>query len=208
MGRIDHQVKIRGYRIEPNEIMSVLNEHPAVQTSVVVACEDTPGDKRLVAYIVLIPGVYVTANSLRETLGTQLPDYMIPADFVSLETLPVTPNGKVDRTAIPAADANDALRDEIIATPSTPTEERVAGIVTTLMKLGQIGIDDNFFLLGGHSLLGTQIIANVVGTFGVDLPLRSLFDAPTIRLLSAEIERRIIAKLEMMSDEEVQRLLA
>lgn len=207
LGRADHQIKIRGYRIEPNEIISLLNEHPAIQTSLVLAREDVPGDKRLVAYLVLLPGAHITLSYLREILGTHLPDYMIPAAFVQLEALPLTPNGKVDRAALPAPDASNTLRDEAIAAPGTPTEERVAAIVTTLLKLEQVGIDDNFFMLGGHSLLGTQIIAQVAETFGVDLSLRSLFDAPTIRLLSAEVERRILAKLEAMSDDEARLLL-
>ncbi|OLB30613.1 MAG: hypothetical protein AUH05_20520 [Ktedonobacter sp. 13_2_20CM_53_11] len=208
MGRIDHQIKIRGYRIEPDEIMTVLNGHPAVRTSLVVAREDTPGDKRLVAYLVLAHGAQVASNSLREALAQRLPNYMIPATFVRLDAVPMTPNGKVDRAALPVPDATNTLRDGVTVAPSTPTEERVARIVTTLLEVDQVGIEDNFFLLGGHSLLGTQIIAQVAASFGVDLPLRSLFDAPTVRLLSAEIERRIVAKLAAMSDDEVQRLLA
>jgi len=207
LGRADHQIKIRGYRIEPDEIISLLNEHPAIQTSLVVALEDVPGDKRLVAYLVLVPGAHITLSSLREFLGIHLPDYMIPAAFVQLEALPITPNGKVDRAALHAPDAANTLRDEAIAAPGTPTEKRVSAIVTNLLKLDQVGIDDNFFMLGGHSLLGTQIIAQVAETCGVDLSLRSLFDAPTIRMLSAEVERRILAKLEAMSDEEAQFLL-
>jgi len=207
LGRSDHQIKIRGYRIEPNEIVSLLNEYPAIQTSLVVAREDVPGDKYLVAYIVLVPGAPVTVRSLQDTLATQLPDYMIPATFVVLESLPLTPNGKIDRAALPVPDATTTLRDEIIAVPDTPTEKRVAAIVTSLLELEQVGVDDNFFLLGGHSLLGTQIIAQVAETFGVDLPLRSLFDAPTVRLLSAEIERLILARVEAMSEEEVLQLL-
>jgi amino acid adenylation domain-containing protein len=207
MGRTDHQIKIRGYRVEPNEIMSVLNGHPAVQTSLVVAREDTLGDKRLVAYLVLVPAAYVTASSLRETLMTYLPDYMIPVAFVQMDALPLTPNGKIDRAALPAPDVANTIQEEIITAPSTPIEEHVAGIVTALLQLVQVGIDDNFFMLGGHSLLGTQIIALVAETFGVDLSLRTLFEAPTVRLLAAEIERLIVAKVEAMSDEEVLRLL-
>jgi len=207
LGRADHQIKIRGYRIEPNEIISLLNEQPAIQTSLVVAREDEPGDKRLVAYLVPVPGARVTLSSLREILGTHLPDYMIPAAFVQLEALPLTPNGKLDRAALPAPDAANALRDEAFAAPATPTEERVAVIASNLLQLEQVGRDDNFFMLGGHSLLGTQIIARVAETFGVDLHLRTLFEAPTVRLLSAEIERLILARVEEMSDEEVLQLL-
>jgi len=205
MGRTDHQIKIRGYRVEPDEIMSVLNGHPAVQTSLVVARE--AGEKHLVAYLVLVPGAYVTASSLRETLMTYLPDYMIPAAFVQMDALPLTPNGKVDRAALPAPGVANTIQEEIITAPSTPTEEHVAGIVTALLQLEQVGIDDNFFMLGGHSLLGTQIIARVAETFGIELPLRSLFEVPTVRLLAAEIERLIVARIEAMSDEEALRLL-
>jgi amino acid adenylation domain-containing protein len=207
LGRNDHQIKIRGYRIEPNEIASVLNEHPAIQTSLVVAREDVPGEKYLVAYLVLVSGAYVTVRSLQDTLATQLPDYMIPATFVVLESLPLTPNGKIDRASLPMPDTTNMLQDEVIALPSTPTEERLAAIVTSLMNLEQVGVDDNFFLLGGHSLLGTQIIAQIAETFRIDLPLRSLFNAPTVRLLSAEIERLILARVEAMSEEEVLQLL-
>jgi amino acid adenylation domain-containing protein len=208
MGRIDQQIKIRGYRIEPGEISAVLNGHPAVLTSFVIAREDTPGDKHLIAYIVSVPGAHITASSLRDTLTIHLPDYMIPSAFVLLDALPLTPNGKVDRAALPAPDMTNTLRDEISAAPNTPTEEQLARIVTTLLDLEQIGIDDNFFLLGGHSMLGTQLVVRVVETFGVDLSLRTLFEAPTVRQLSAEVERCILARIEAMSDEEALRLLA
>ncbi len=208
MGRTDHQIKIRGYRIEPNEIVSVLNGHPAIQTSLVVAREDTPGDKRLVAYIVPVPGTHLTASSLQDTLMTRLPDYMIPAAFVRLVVLPVTPNGKVDLTALPTPDATNIVRDEVTIAPRTPTEERLVGVVATLLGLEQIGIDDDFFMLGGHSMLGTQLIVRIADTFGVDLTLRTLFESPTIRQLSTEVEQRIFARIEAMSDEEVLRLLA
>lgn len=208
IGRIDHQIKIRGFRIEPNEVASALNEHPYVQTSAVIAREDTPGDKRLVAYIVPVPGALITAASLRDTLIARLPDYMVPATFVTLEALPITPNGKVDRAALPPPNADNTVRDEATTMPSTPTEARVSEIVAPLLGLEEVGIDENFFMLGGHSLLGAQLIARVAEVFEVDLSLRTLFEASTIRQLSAEIERLIIARLEMMSDEEARRLLA
>jgi amino acid adenylation domain-containing protein len=208
LGRTDHQIKIRGYRVEPGEIVSRLNEHPSVQTSFAMAREDTPGDRRLVAYIVPIPGAHLTASSLQEMLLPRLPDYMIPSTFVRLEALPVTTNGKVDRTALPAPDASNIIRDEVFIAPRTPTEERLAGIVATLLNLEQIGIDDDFFMLGGHSMLGTQLIVLIADTFGVNLPLRTLFESPTVRQLSTEIERRIFARIEAMSDEEVLSLLA
>lgn len=207
LGRIDHQIKIRGYRIEPDEIISRLNQHPAVQISVVVAREDASGEKRLIAYIVPTSGRPVTARSLRETLMLYLPNYMVPALFVRLPALPMTPNGKVDRAALPAPDTTNTLRDGDIVLPGTPTEQRLAEIMAPLLDLEQIGIDDNFFMLGGHSLLGTQIIMRIAATFGVTLTLLILFQSPTIRQLSAEIERQILAKLEMMSEDEISRLL-
>lgn len=207
LGRIDHQIKIRGYRIEPDEIVAFLNRHPAIQTSVVIAREDISGDKRLVAYVVQSAGKHVTASSLRETLLTSLPDYMIPALFVRMAALPMTPNGKVDRAALPAPDTANTLRDSDIVLPRTPTEARLAQIMASLLGLEQIGIDDNFFMLGGHSLLGTQIIMRVGAAFGVTLSLLILFQSPTIRQLSAEIERQILVRLETMSEAEVSRLL-
>ena len=206
MGRIDHQVKIRGYRIEPDEIMSVLNEQPSVRMSLVIAREDTPGDKRLVAYVVPVPGAHITAGFLREMLVKRLPDYMVPATFVQLESLLLTPNGKVDRTALPAPDATNTLRDSALVAPTTSLEEWLAVMVATILELEQVGIDDNFFVLGGHSLLATQIILQVIDAFGVNLPLRTLFEAPTVRQLAREIERRIVGGLESISDDEFQRL--
>ncbi len=207
MGRTDHQIKIRGFRIEPNEIVSVLNRHPAVRASAVIAREDNPGEKRLIAYVEPVPGAQVSSDSLRKALGESLPDYMVPAVFVHLDALPVTPNGKIDRAALPVPNATNTLHNQVDDVPSTPTETRLAEIVAPLLGLEQIGRDENFFLLGGHSLLGTQVITRVAETFGVDLTLRTLFSAPTIRMLSTEIERLIIARLEMMSDDEARLLL-
>jgi len=207
IGRTDHQIKIRGYRIEPNEIIAALDRHPAIQKSVVVARDDMSGEKRLVAYVVLSPERDVTVRELRDALSESLPDYMVPTLFAALEELPVNHSGKIDRTALPLPNGSNTLSDTATVVPATPTEERVAEIVATLLGVEQISIDDNFFMLGGHSLLGTQVIMRVVDAFGVDMPLRTIFEAPTVRLLSAEIEQRIVARLEAMSDEEVLRLL-
>ena len=208
IGRIDHQIKLRGYRIEPGEITAVLNTHPAVQTSIVVAREDTTDAKRLVAYLVLAPGADVTARSLQETLAERLPDYMLPSTFVSLDALPVTPNGKVDRAALPVPDTTNTLRDETTELPDSPIEQQLAEIMAPLLGVESVGMEDNFFMLGGHSLLGTQVIARVADTFGVALSLRTLFNAPTIRALSVEVEELIVAKIVAMSDDEVSSLLA
>ena len=207
LGRTDHQIKIRGYRIEPYEIVSVLNEHPAVQTSFVIAREESDGDKQLVAYIVPVTDMSVSAGSLQELLASRLPVYMIPATFVQLDALPLTPNGKVDRAALPAPVAQNTLQNEVTDTPGTPIEELLVSLLAPLLGLEQVGIDDNFFMLGGHSLLGTQLITQIADTFGVTLTLRTLFDAPTVRELAAEIELHLIARVEAMSDEEVRLLL-
>jgi amino acid adenylation domain-containing protein len=208
-GRIDNQIKIRGYRIEPDEISSVLNQQPVIQASIVVSREETRDEKYLVAYVVPVPGMALSPGDLRAALATHLPDYMIPAIFVQLDAMPTTPNGKIDRRQLPVPDAMNTLRDGDISVPTSPIEERVVVLVALLLNLPaeDVGIDDNFFLMGGHSLLGTQLIARIFEAFGVELTLRTIFDAPTVRQLAAEIEQRIIAKIEAMSDDEAQRLL-
>ncbi len=207
-GRADEQIKIRGYRIEPDEIIAVLNEHPAVQTSLVVAREDNPGDRRLVAYIVREPATELTVSSLRDVLGARLPEYMIPSTFVALEKLPMTTNGKLDRAALPAPTSTNTLSDVTETTHWTPIQRRVAGIVASVLdrEPEQVTLDDNFFLLGGHSMLGAQLLVKVAETFGVELPLRSLFEAPTVRGLSDTLEQRILAKIQAMSEDEAERL--
>jgi acyl carrier protein len=153
-------------------------------------------------------GTIPAAADLRSFLQNELPDYMVPSVFVCLEALPLTPNGKVDRAALPDPDLENTLRDEPFTSPRTHIEERLAKILTTLLNLNEVSVNDNFFLLGGHSLLGTQLIAKIRGAFGVELGLRTLFDTPTIADLSTEIERLILARVESMSEDEVERLLA
>jgi len=195
LGRLDEQVKVRGYRVEPSEVSTVLGQHPAVQTSLVIATEDVPGEKQLVAYLVLSPGTRVSATVLREYLRQRVPDYMVPAAFVSLPSLPVTAQGKLDRTALPSVNGN-RLFDEVYVEPRTLVEEELVKILAPLLKLDRVGVNDNFFLLGGHSLLGTQVIARVSETFGVDLTLLKLFDHPTVAEMSTEIENLILAKID------------
>ena len=132
---------------------------------------------------------------------------MIPALFVRLEALPITPNGKVDRAALPAPSADNVLR-ETMSEPKTAIEDRLAGILSKLLALDKIGLEDNFFTLGGHSLLGTQLIGRIREAFGIEVSLRTVFDSPTLAELSAEIERLLMAKLDSMSEEEVSRLLS
>lgn len=207
LGRFDEQIKIRGFRIEPNEIVAALNEHPAVSQSVIVAREISQGDSRLVAYFVPRAGRLATVSELREFLGGRLPAYMVPATYVTLDTIPLTPNGKVDRASLPAPDASNTLGEDVFHAPQTEVEQVVAGILAPLLGLERVDIEANFFALGGHSLLGIQLISRVRDSLGVELSLRTVFEAPSVAELSAEIERLLCAKLESMSEEEVQRTL-
>ncbi|RKH14792.1 amino acid adenylation domain-containing protein [Corallococcus sp. CA053C] len=186
VGRVDAQVKVRGFRIELGEIEHVLRGHPSLKDAVVLAREDVPGDKRLVAYVVAGEGTGLDLEALRAHVQQHLPGYMVPAAFVPLASLPLTPNGKVDRKALPAPDfSSDA--SEYIA-PRTPTEERLAGLWQRLLNARRVGASDNFFDLGGHSLLATQAISRIREAFGVELPLRGLFDAPTVEGLACLID--------------------
>jgi amino acid adenylation domain-containing protein len=208
LGRMDDQIKILGHRIEPNDISAVLDRHPAIYTSVVTARADGCCEKRLVAYVVLNAGTQTAAGDLQEFLGEQLPRHMVPSVYVRLETLPLTRNGKLDRAALPGPGLDNTLENEAFTAPRTPIEKRLAVIVCSLLGLKQVSVNDNFFLLGGHSLLGTQLIAQIRGAFGVELALRTLFDSPTIEQLAFEIERLAMARIEAMSEQEAQSLLA
>jgi len=208
LGRVDEQIKILGYRIEPVEIEAAIDRHPAIESSVVTACGSTCEEKRLTAYLVMRNGTVPTAANLRAFLQNSLPDYMVPTVFVKMPALPLTLNGKVDRASLPESNAENTLRDEVFTAQRTPIEERLAKIVCSLLNLNEVSVNDNFFLLGGHSLLGTQLIVKIRDAFGVDLALRTLFDAPTISELSSEIERLILARVESMSEDEAMRLLA
>ena len=190
LGRIDDQIKIRGYRVEPEEIVRALNRHPGIRMSAVVAREDRPAEKRLVAYVVPHGDADLTVSDLRERLRETLPDYMVPATFVRLGALPLMPSGKIDRAALPVPATDNTLRDAPAAGPGTETEQIVADIVGELLNLDAVGRDDNFFMLGGHSLLGAQLIARLREGFGIDMTLRSLFEAPTVAALAAELDRR------------------
>jgi amino acid adenylation domain-containing protein len=206
-GRVDEQVKINGCRIELNEVAGALRRHPAIRESVLVARENSAGEKQLVAYIVS-QGTLPPISELRDFLSRDLPDYMLPATFVSLNALPVGSSGKVDRSVLPVPSDKNILREEVFLGPRTPTEQRVAAIVAGLLGLERVGVKDNFFYLGGNSLFGTQVIARLRDAFNVDISLLKLFDHPTVADLAAEVERLIVAKLDAMSEEEAQRLLA
>ncbi|YAF98102.1 MAG: amino acid adenylation domain-containing protein [Nodularia sp. CChRGM 3473] len=217
LGRIDHQVKIRGFRIELEEISRILEQHPQVQQTVIVVREDVPGDKRLVAYIICDAKSQInpTSTDLRSFLQEKLPEYMIPSAFVTLKTLPLTANGKLDREKLPAPE----LVENFVA-PRTNHEELIAGIWEEILNLKKVGIHNNFFELGGHSLLATQVISRLQQTFGVTMTLRHLFEFPTVSELAVIITQQLaeqadeemlsqmLAELEELSEEEVQATLA
>jgi amino acid adenylation domain-containing protein len=190
VGRMDEQIKIRGYRIEPDEIAAVLDQYSGITGSVVVARDDS-GDKRLVAYIVVAPGVELTHSGLQGFLKNYLPDYMVPAAFVQIPSLPMTHSGKVDRAALPVPGPENTISDQMYVAPRTATEKRLVAILSQLLGVGQVSVNDNFFFLGGHSLLGTQLIARTRDAFGVELPLRTVFDFPTAAEISSVIDEML-----------------
>ncbi len=191
LGRADHQVKVRGLRVELGEIEAVLRQEAGIQSTVVVAREERPGEKRLVAYIVPTTGNAPVPAALRTRLGQRLPDYMVPSAFVLLDALPLTPNGKVDRSALPApAPTQDGDAD---LPPLTPVEELLAGLWTEILGVERVALDDDFFALGGHSLLAARLSAAIDATLDVELPLVTVFDAPTLRGLAARAEEALRA---------------
>ena len=206
LGRIDHQVKIRGFRVELGEIEAFLGQHQAVRDAVVVVREENPDDKRLVAYVVPKPEFYQDGSTssqliqqLRDLLQEKLPGHMIPSAIVLLEALPLAPSGKVDRQALPVPSYNNEAKLGFVA-PRTPTEEIVADIWGQVLKQSTIGIHDNFFDLGGHSLLATQAISRLREAFKIELPLRSLFEAPTVAQLVERIEKMLtVQQLQLVS---------
>jgi amino acid adenylation domain-containing protein len=187
LGRVDQQVKIRGFRIELGEIEAVCAQHPAVDQVAVVAREDEPNNKRLVAYLVSSAQSVPEASELRQFLRAKLPDYMLPAAFVFLESLPQTPNGKVDRRALAALAPAIGTREEIEAEPQNPVEKSVAEIWREVLGLTKVGLHENFFELGGHSLLAVRLFLEIERSFNRSLPLASIFKAPTIKELAAMI---------------------
>jgi amino acid adenylation domain-containing protein len=188
LGRIDHQVKLRGYRIELGEIEAALLLDGGVTQAAVVAREDVPGEKRLVAYVVGRGNVAPEISALRAHLQRSLPDYMVPSAFVALEALPLTPNGKIDRRALPVPEAGAGVVHHAYEAPRTPTEEALSEIWRDVLRLDRVGVHDNFFELGGHSLLATRVVARVCEVLEVELPLRAMFEAPTIAGLGERIE--------------------
>jgi len=220
LGRMDEQVKIRGFRVEPAEIAEVLHRHPSIGRAVVIARADSSGEQRLAAYVVRRGGAAPLAEDLRSFLSAELPDYMVPADFVLLDKLPLTPNGKVDRRALPDPEQARMASANSFVAPRNPAEESLAAIWSEVLGVERVGVTDNFFELGGHSLLGTQVISRVRNAFQVELQLRTLFETPSVAGMAEAIAKfqpreveenevsRMLAELEGLSEEEIQELLA
>ncbi|HEX2095199.1 MAG TPA: amino acid adenylation domain-containing protein, partial [Longimicrobiaceae bacterium] len=186
LGRTDQQVKVRGYRIEPAEVEAVLVGHGAVREAVVLVREDTPGDRRLVGYVVAEEGAALSLSELREQVGRVLPAYMVPSAFVVLDAIPLTRNGKVDRQALPAPERGETV--EAYVAPRTPMEELLCGVWAEVLGVERVGVEESFFELGGHSLLAMQAVSRVRQTFGVEVSLRALFEAPTVAEFAARVE--------------------
>jgi acyl carrier protein len=205
MGRRDQQVKVRGYRIELGEIEAALAAVPGVRDQVVVVREALAGQPQLVAYVVWDSEA---ATDLRAALRLTLPAYMVPAIIVPLAALPLSPNGKVDRRALPAPEHGDLQRGAEYAPPETPTEELLATIWAELLGVPRVGRHDNFFELGGHSLLAVQLMSRVRKHFRTELALRDLFEASTIAGLADHIEESLARQLEALSERDAEHLLA
>jgi amino acid adenylation domain-containing protein len=188
LGRSDHQIKIRGFRIEIGEIETALNEYPAMRESVVVAQDDPSGDKRLVAFVVS-DEARLDSSELRKYLAARIPEYMVPATFVQLDQLPLTPNGKVDRQALLSFKEIESDESEAeVARARNPVEELLLSIWGEVLGVKHLGVNDNFFDLGGHSLVATQVISRISETFRIELPFRAFFDAPTIEALALYVD--------------------
>ena len=192
IGRKDHQVKIRGYRIEHGEIEEALRQYEGIREAVVTARGEEEGEKRLVAYLVSDREQRLKPVTLREYLKQKLPDYMLPVAYISLEALPITPNGKLDRGALPAP-ADSGRRTEEYVAFRTPIEEIVVGILEEVLRLDRVGIYDNFFEIGGHSLLAIQVASRVRSAFGVEIGVRSIFEEPAVEGLARRIEEAMRA---------------
>jgi amino acid adenylation domain-containing protein len=196
LGRRDDQVKIRGVRVEPCEVAATLARHPAVQTCTVIPAADQRQETQLVAYVVTATPQRVTPSELRAYLGDHLPSALVPSVFVFLDKLPLMPNGKVDRWALPAPKDDRPELDESYLAPRTPVEERLAALWAEAFGVNRVGIHDNFFALGGHSLLAIRVMSRVRKSFGVELPLRAVFEAPTVAGLAVAIVEHLLAQAE------------
>jgi acyl carrier protein len=218
-GRKDARIKIRGYRVDILEVESVLRGHPKAKEVVVVIHENKQGDDSLTAYFVPSENGPTSPGELRAFLKIRFPDYMIPSRFVALTRLPLTPNGKIDRQALPEAGNSRPELATSYSAPETSVERELTQIWADVLLLDQVGIHDNFFDLGGHSLAASRVISRVIQTFKLDLPLKALFDAPTVAEMamvilehqanqaSQQILDHMLREVEAMSEKEAQRLL-
>ncbi|GDY51930.1 hypothetical protein SVIO_025530 [Streptomyces violaceusniger] len=184
VGRVDDQVKIRGFRVEPGEVEAVVSAHPAVAQAVVVVREDTPGDKRLAAYVVPVSETGEPAPDVRAFAADRLPEYLVPSAVVVLDRLPLTSNGKVDRAALPAP---EAVTTQPSRRPASLREELLCSVYAQLLGVPQVGVDDGFFALGGHSLLAVRLVSRVRAVLGVEIPVHAVFEAPTVAGLAARL---------------------
>ena len=186
LGRSDQQVKIRGFRVELGEVEEALRAQPGVREAAALAREDESGEKKLVAYVTPTTGETLDIAALRKQIAERMPDYMVPAAIVELDHLPLTPSGKLDRKALPQPQAHTVAD---LRTPRTPQEDALCALFAQILGLQQIGISDNFFEAGGHSLMAMQLISRIRSTLGVELPVRALFESPTVELLAARLAR-------------------
>jgi acyl carrier protein len=220
LGRLDQQVKVRGFRLELGEIESILASLPSVRECAVVARQSDSGETSLVAYLAVEEKRTSTTRELRRALSQKLPEPLVPSVFVTLDRLPRTPAGKVDRQALPRPGGERLERPARYAAPRTPLEEALAGIWAALLRRDRVGIHDNFFALGGHSLMAMRVLLRVRQAYGVDLPLRTLFETPTVAGLGLAVLHRLaveeggreisglLAALQRVSEKEALRLLA
>jgi amino acid adenylation domain-containing protein len=221
LGRADHQLKIRGFRVEPGEIEAVLKQHPGVDQAVVVAREAGLGDVRLAAYYVAAQDSAPPANELHRWLQGSLPDYMVPAHYMRLEALPLTPSGKINRLALPDPGKEQPFSRPSPTAPRNALEEVLAAVFAEILGLEDVGIDDDFFAdLGGHSLLATRLVSQICDLFETHIPLLRFFEAPTVAgfavaMIQDEAERRrvektaeLLLRLSQMADDEVQAMLS
>ena len=197
LNRVDSQVKIRGFRIELGEIESALAQYQTIRDNVVIVREDSPGDKRLIAYIITEENQETDTSELRQFLKTRLPDYMVPSGFVFISQFPLTPNGKIDRKALPAPGDTEQDSAKVFIEPQTETEKKLAAIWCNALKIKRIGIDDNFFELGGNSLVAAMLISSINSNFGVRMALRTIFEKQTLLEIASEIEKHVITDGEI-----------
>jgi acyl carrier protein len=198
LGRADDQVKIRGFRIEPGEIETALRQHPQVTDATVIARQDQPGHQRLVAYLVAADTTTPCTTLLREALKQTLPDYMIPAAFVILDQLPLSPSGKIDRLALPAPDFTAAVDGGYVA-PRTDAERVLTGIWADVLGVERVGVNDNFFELGGDSLRSMQLTSRTKAAFDIALTPRDVLTTRTVSALAELVEEKVLSELERIA---------